>query len=59
MTKVWSFCIDAIAAGLMVTVLTAIYMWYQLKKKRRLGLVVLSSGVLACSFFLWGLRWLT
>ncbi len=59
MTKVWSFCIDAIAAGLMVTVLTAIYMWYQLKKKRRLGLIVLSSGVLVCSFFLWGLRWLT
>ena len=57
-TKLWSFSMDALAAGLIVMVLGGLYMWYQLKPKRRLGFVVLAFGILSCGFFVFGLsRW--
>ena len=55
MTKIWSFCMDAICAGLIFLVLSSLYMWYQLKQKRLLGSIVLSLGTLSCAFFVWGL----
>lgn len=56
MTKVWSVSMDAVAVGILLLALTSLYMWFQLKKKRRLGLAVLCAGILSCSVFLWGLR---
>ncbi len=36
-TSVWVFAMDALALGLVVMVLGSYYMWWQLKKKRTLG----------------------
>jgi hypothetical protein len=58
LTRVWSGFMDAVAIGLVFMVLSSIYMWYGLKKKRRLGIVVLILGVVSCGFFVAGLGWL-
>ena len=47
---------DALAAGLLLMVLSSYYMWYELKRKRRLGLVALTMGVLSCGPFMAGLE---
>ena len=55
LTRVWSLSMDAVAIGMIVLVLSGIYLWYRLEAKRRLGLAVLALGVLCCAFFLVGL----
>jgi hypothetical protein len=57
-TSIWSFSMDAVAAGLLLMVLSSYYMWYRLEKKKRLGLIALSVGALSCSLFVVGLVWL-
>jgi hypothetical protein len=42
---------DALAAGLIVMVLGSYYMWWRLKPKRQLGLIVLAAGYVACGWF--------
>ena len=54
LTTVWVVAMDAMAAGLIVMVLGSYYMWYRLKAKRRLGVIVLAAGVLSCTAFLAG-----
>ena len=56
LTKVWALTMDAVAAGLIVMVLSSIYMWYELHEKRRFGAIILSLGVLSCGLFCFGLR---
>ena len=56
LTKIWAFTMDAVAVGLIVMVLSSIYMWYVLPEKRRLGAIILSLGVLSCGLFCVGLR---
>lgn len=56
MTKIWSFSMDAVSVGLIVMVLGGLYMWYQLKRKRRLDWIILVLGILSCGFFVVGLR---
>jgi hypothetical protein len=51
LTTVWVTAMDAVAAGLVAMVLGSYYMWWRLKKKRALGLIVLASGVTACAVF--------
>ena len=58
LTTIWVIAMDALAAGLLVMVLSCYYMWYRLKQKRRFGLLWLGAGVLSCSFFAVGLAWL-
>lgn len=58
MTKVWSFAMDAVALGLLVMVFSSYYMWFRLKPKRRLGMMVLAAGYAVCGFFAFGLRWM-
>ena len=58
MTSIWSFSIDAICVGLIFMVLSSLYMWIELKRKRLLGLLALSLGTLSCGFFVWGLAWI-
>lgn len=54
-TSMWAWAMDALAAGLIVMVLGSYYMWYQLKKQRTLGVVVLTAGFAGCGLFLSGL----
>jgi hypothetical protein len=54
-TWVWAMAMDAIAIGWIVLVLTGLYLWYRLPKKRAAGLVVLSIGFASCAFFVLGL----
>ena len=49
---------DAVAAGLILMVLSSFDMWYRLWQKRRLGAIVLLFGFLSCGLFCVGLRWL-
>lgn len=56
LTSVWAWTMDAVAAGLILMVLSSLYMWYELPQKRRLGVVVLLLGCLSCGLFCVGLR---
>jgi hypothetical protein len=57
-TTLWVLCMDALAIGLILMVVSSIYMWWSQKQKRWLGLLALSSGLLTCGLFVIGLRWL-
>jgi hypothetical protein len=59
LTSVWAFCMDAVAAGLIVMVFSSYYMWFLLKRKRTLGIVALGLGIVSCGMFAIGLRWMT
>jgi hypothetical protein len=50
-TSMWVLAMDALAAGLIVMVLGSYYMWWRLKPKRQLGLIVLAAGYVACGWF--------
>jgi hypothetical protein len=50
----WVSSMDALAAGLIVIVLGSYYMWWRLKPKRRVGVLVLTAGMLSCGAFLAG-----
>ena len=54
LTTIWVLAMDAMAVGLIVMVLGSYYMWYRLKAKRRLGVIVLAAGFLSCAVFLAG-----
>ena len=58
LTSFWAYSMDAVAAGLIFMVLTSLYMWWELPRKRRSGAVVLGLGSLICGLFCAGLRWL-
>jgi hypothetical protein len=47
---------DAVASGLIVMVVTSYIMWYQLKPKRRGGILALALAFLSCALFVAGLR---
>lgn len=57
LTTVWALAMDAVAAGLIVMVLSGVVMWWVLPGKRLGGLVALATGVLVCGWFVIGLRW--
>jgi len=57
LTTVWALSMDAVAAGLIFMVLSSMYMWLKLPRKRLPGLVVLGLGTLLCGLFCFGLRW--
>lgn len=58
LTTVWALSMDAVAAGLVMMVISSYIMWYRLKAKRRWGVVSLLLGFLSCGAFVAGLRWL-
>lgn len=58
LTTVWAYSMDAIAAGLILVVLSSLYMWWELPQKRLLGGIAFGLGCLICGLFCVGLRWL-
>ena len=58
LTWVWAISMDAVAAGLIFTVLSSLYMWWQRPEKRLAGGIILGLGTVACGLFCFGLRWL-
>jgi len=58
LTSLWAYSMDAVAAGLIVMILSSWYMWFELPQKRLPGAVVLGLGSLMCGLFCVGLRWL-
>jgi hypothetical protein len=55
LTSVWVWAMDALAAGLLVMVFGSYYMWWQLRKKRTLGILALTAGAASCAVFVTGL----
>ena len=55
LTRLWSLSIDAVSVGLIVLVLTGVYLWYRLPRKRIPGAIALVAGLATCGFFLFGL----
>ena len=55
MTRIWVFAMDALCVGLILIVISSLYMWAQLRKKRIPGLIALGLGASCCAFFIWGL----
>jgi hypothetical protein len=57
LTSSWAWTMDAVAVGLILMVLSSLYMWCELRQKRLSGLVALALGVLSSALFCVGLRW--
>jgi hypothetical protein len=55
LTRLWSLAMDAVALGLVVLVLSGVYLWYRRGDARRGGLVAIAFGVACCAFFVYGL----
>jgi hypothetical protein len=55
LTRIWSFAMDALSVGVVILVLSGLYLGYRLVEKRRYGVLVLTLGVVCCAFFLYGL----
>jgi hypothetical protein len=58
LTKLWSFFMDALSAGLVLLVLSSLIMACERREKWLGAAVALGLGVLVCGFFVFGLRWL-
>jgi hypothetical protein len=58
LTSVWALSMDAVAAGIILMVLSSLYMWWGLKEKRLPGIAAVALGTLTCGLFVTGLRWL-
>lgn len=58
LASIWAWTMDAVAAGLVLMVLSSLYLWWARPQKRRSGLVVLLLGCVVCGLFCVGLRWL-
>ena len=54
-TTAWVLAMDALAAGLILTVLGSYYMWWRLERRHTLGFAVLAAGWAACAAFVAGL----
>lgn len=58
LTTVWALSMDAVAAGLIVMILSSYVMWFRLRAKRLGGIVALALGCIGCGAFISALRWL-
>ncbi len=50
-TRVWSICLDAVAVGLVLLVISGLYMWYRERRKKPLELAFLMAGTVVCGSF--------
>ena len=58
LTTIWALSMDAVAAGLIVMVLSSYVMWFRLRVKRLGGILALALGFISCGAFMGALRWL-
>jgi hypothetical protein len=58
LTSLWAYSMDAVAGGLILMVLSSLYMWFELPQKRLPGAVFLGLGSLSCGLFCVGLCWI-
>ena len=54
-TRLWVLSMDGVCVGLLMLVLSSLYMWFQVKRMRWVGLVAIGTGLLSCGFFVFGL----
>jgi hypothetical protein len=57
LTTVWALSMDAVAAGLILMIVSSLIMWYRIAAERRAGLVALLLGVATCAAFILGFSW--
>ena len=57
LTTLWAYSMDAVAAGLILMVLSGLCLWFKLPRKRLAGAAALGLGALICGLFCFGLRW--
>jgi hypothetical protein len=50
-TRVWSICLDAVAIGLIVLVISGLYLWCLERRKKPFDLAFLFAGTVLCGFF--------
>lgn len=50
-TRVWSICLDAVSIGLVLLVVSGLYMWYRERRKKFLEFAFLIVGIAVCAFF--------
>jgi hypothetical protein len=55
MTRIWSLSIDALSIGLILMIISSLYMGFKIKENRQWVVGSFALGTLACSFFVWGL----
>ncbi|MDB6131243.1 MAG: PepSY-associated helix domain protein [Verrucomicrobiales bacterium] len=58
LTYLWVFCMDALAVGLILMLLSSLFMWFRLRPKRIPGAIALALGCLTCGLFCIGLKWI-
>ena len=58
LTTIWAISMDAVAVGVVVLVLSGIYLWWNRREKRVAGLLALAVGTAVCGLFVVGLRWI-
>jgi len=58
LTTIWAISMDAVAVGVMVLVLSGIYLWWNRREMRTAGLLALVAGTAVCGLFVAGLRWI-
>jgi hypothetical protein len=59
LTKLWTFAMDALAAGLVALVITSVLLAWERRDRRRSALIAFAAGCFVCGFFVFGLGWLS
>jgi hypothetical protein len=52
LTGVWTFCMDALAAGLLFILASGVYVWWRSGRRRLAGRVAMALGIAASGLFL-------
>lgn len=58
LTKLWTFAMDALAAGLVALVVTSVLLAWERRDRRRGAVLAFAAGCAVCGFFVVGLGWL-
>jgi hypothetical protein len=56
LTTIWAMSMDAVAVGIVVLVLSGVYLWWNRRENRAAGLIALAVGTAVCGLFIVGLR---
>lgn len=56
-TSLWAWSMDAVAVGLILMVLSSLWLWCERPQRRKQGVLALGLGCLSCGLFCFGLAW--